>query len=450
MKTFRRLLIISLLALKISSCTLPDPVQPDYIGQVAQLLPEVQQNTAFYQGMDIGRFQLIWMQQLGGVRGVDLEVDKYSLATDNVQRSWYDYYTLIHPKLVTTITYAHEANAPAYRGIGRLLLVLNLQLVSDTWGDIPYEYALGYAQNLLIVPYNTQQKVYGYLIDIIDLAIDDLNIAINDQSPRPQSNDLIYGGNLQKWIRAANLIKLRIKMRIAHRSNDYSEVATIIQDGNLLESNADDLRYAYSGDFQNPYYFNDNVTKNTRVGSFFVDMLSTTEDPRLPVFVSPVSGVPIDFIGTAPGEANEGASFIGLGVASQTNPTFILTYVEQKFIEAEVMHRIGQQPLADQAFEQAVKSSLMRFNVRNAVWESQYAEVNNVTLQQIIEAKYIALFLNPEVWSDYRRTGFPELTPYQGSQVPRRFVYPTQEIAFNGGNVPPGVNIFSRVWWDSL
>ncbi len=449
MNTIFKVLLAGLFVINLNSCSLPEPVQPNYLGRVAELLPEIQQNTAFFQGMDIGRFPLIWMQQLGGVAGFDLLVDKYEMNPEGVQRSWTNYYTVIHPKIISAITNAHEAKAPAYMGICRLLLVLNMQLVTDIWGDVPYEWALGYAQGHTVVAFTSQQKLYGYLVELVNLAIVDFQTALNDQSPRPQANDVIFGGNLQNWLKAARLLKIRVHLRLANKNNDYSVVAGLIQDGNLFESNADDMQFSYPGDLQNPYYFNDNVTRNSRVGLHFVNALQSTQDPRLPIFVKPAGSAP-SYVGTAPGAANTGASFIGPGVASKSSPTFILTYVEQKFIEAEVRLRIGQQGLADQAFEQAVKASLMKFNVSNVDWENQHASVTNVTLQKILEAKYLALFLNPEVWTDYRRTGFPALAQFQGPSIPRRFLYPQNEVLLNSGNVPAGVTIFSRVWWDSL
>ncbi len=449
MKTALKILIVTAIFININSCTLPEPPIPDYLDKVAQILPEIQQNTAYFQGMDIGRFPVIWMQQLGGVAGFDLLVDKYEMNREELQKSWTNYYTIIHPKIINAITNAHAANAPAYRGICRLLLVLNMQLITDTWGHVPYEWALGYAQGHSVVAYTDQQKIYGYLVDMTTMAIDDFQTALNDQSPRPQGNDKFYGGNLQKWLKAARLLKIRLHLRLAKKNSDYSVVAGLIQGGNLFDSNDDDMQFFYSGEFQNPYYFNDNVTKNSRAGLHFVNALHSTQDPRLPVFVR-LAGSPPAYLGTAPGVANNNASFIGTGVASQHSPTYILTYVEQKFIEAEVRQRLGQQGLADQAFQQAVKASLLKFNVSNAAWEAQHANVINVTLQKIIESKYLALFLNPEVWSDYRRTGFPGLTPFQGPSIPRRFIYPQGEVLFNGINVPPGVTIFSRVWWDEL
>ena len=70
-------------------------------------------------------------------------------------------------------------------------------------------------------------------------------------------------------------------------------------------------------------------------------------------------------------------------------------------------------------------------------------------LDQIMMQKYIAMFLHPEAWSDFRRSNVPALTPVTGSAIPRRFMYPLSENSFNAPNVPAGANLFTpRLWWD--
>ncbi len=73
----------------------------------------------------------------------------------------------------------------------------------------------------------------------------------------------------------------------------------------------------------------------------------------------------------------------------------------------------------------------------------------NLTLQNIIEQKYIAMYNDPEIFADWRRTGFPELTPNTGDMIPRRLPYPQTETVSNE-NTPSqaDVTMFSRVWWD--
>jgi hypothetical protein len=82
-------------------------------------------------------------------------------------------------------------------------------------------------------------------------------------------------------------------------------------------------------------------------------------------------------------------------------------------------------------------------------------------LQVIGEEKWVTLFpLGYDAWSEWRRTGYPELIPARDAindgQIPRRFSYPYNEIALNPDGYSSGVsslspatdNNTSRIWWD--
>ena len=82
-------------------------------------------------------------------------------------------------------------------------------------------------------------------------------------------------------------------------------------------------------------------------------------------------------------------------------------------------------------------------------------------LQQINTQYWISSFLNgPEAWANFRRSGFPALTPnpYVGD-IPagtfiRRLTYPVSEISANTTNVNEALprqgpdKLDTKVWWD--
>ncbi len=448
---FFKLSLIFALAVAFTSCDVfSDPEEPDYREELKVLLPSVQHISGYFNGTDHSRFQLQWSQQLAGVRGVHLAVDKYEMLPVHTQEMWELYFGTHFPSLSLIVQYANEIEAPAYRGIAKVLYLMNLALMTDAFGDIPNQYAISYSQGIG-AQYDGQEDIYSYMLEQIDVAIADIDMAISGESPKPEpSEDLFYGGDLHKWHKAAHVLKLRFLMRIAHRNNDYELVRLNIFAPSLFAGNQDDLEYTFSGNQQNQFYVYDNMVRNTRIGNFFVEKLKETNDPRLPVFVKKTTSNN-EYVGSAPGEAKLDASFIGSQLAGQQSPATLISYVEQKFIEAEVQYRTGNQALADLAFEEAVKASLQKYGVSNPEWEAEHASIQNVTLEQIINAKYLALFLNPEVWTDYRRTGFPALTPYAAAEtpaIPRRFLYPANEQAYNTGNVPPNVTIYTNMWWD--
>ncbi len=455
-KLIRRTAILLIFPLVFVCCDMfESPEPPDPESELQKLMPYTQYLVSYWTGTDNARFSLQWMQHLGGVSGKHLHVDKYDLIPEYLDEVWnvfyhtYEYYHIL-PNINQMIEHATDSDAKAYRGISRILMAYSLGMMTDAWGDIPYEEASKKASP----SYNEQKYLIVIGMELLGQAIHDLNEAAGGDGIKPGlAEDPIYEGDMDKWKRAANVIRLRYLLRMANRSGDYNTLLNAF-DNDLFRGNHDNMIYHFpGGDKINPHYFFDYNIRNTRVGSHIVDLLKENDDPRLPVYVK--WNQANEYVGTAPGEALTSASYIGSQLASKRSPVQLITYTEQKFIKAEVYYRTKQQSLADQAFEDAVKSSLSYHEVSCPGWEAEYASVENVSLEQIITAKYVALFLQPEVWADYRRTGYPELKPFDHeddpeAQIPRRYVYPRDQLDFNL-NIPDyahDIDIFDRVWWD--
>ena len=97
-----------------------------------------------------------------------------------------------------------------------------------------------------------------------------------------------------------------------------------------------------------------------------------------------------------------------------------------KFIEAECTFQISGAAAAHPLYLEAISLSMDMYGYSDstATYVAQM-EVDPgagaLTLEHIMTQKYIALFLDPEVFNDWRRTGFPVLTPNDGIEVPRRY-----------------------------
>jgi hypothetical protein len=69
-----------------------------------------------------------------------------------------------------------------------------------------------------------------------------------------------------------------------------------------------------------------------------------------------------------------------------------------------------------------------------------------ITLQKIIEQKYLAMYSTVVPFDDYRRTGFPVLTPVPGAgPIPARFPYPQTEVSYNT-NCPSVIDSNQKLW----
>ena len=255
MKT--RLLLLSLLLplmMGLHSCDLfPEPEPPNYQGELESLLPNTQYLVAYFQGTDHGRFQLQWMQQLAGVRGVHGAVDVYNLQPAHLDTPWDFYYKQTYPNLYTIAANADLLGSKSYRGISRVLQAWNMGMVTDTWGNVPNTTALDYIRGFY-PSYDQQSDIYLHLLGLLNDAIVDLNQGITGDTIKPgEDHDLIYGGDLQQWIRAAHAIRLRYTLRLAHQAGDYDMATASIVPENMMTSNQDDMEYYFTGNQVNPH-----------------------------------------------------------------------------------------------------------------------------------------------------------------------------------------------------
>ena len=132
-----------------------------------------------------------------------------------------------------------------------------------------------------------------------------------------------------------------------------------------------------------------------------------------------------------------------------------MSYAEVKFIEAEARFQLNSSdPLAVDACNEGLKASLQREGVYgDGTWyNANKITPANISLETIMNQKYLSSFLQIETWTDWRRTGYPVLALATGatkSEIPRRLPYPQDERLYNGDNMPAGLTITSHVWWDA-
>ncbi len=450
-----RMALIILLA--FSSCIdVVPPEEPDPNKEMQDLLMGAQYHMSEFMGGDFSRFPLMWMQQLSGVRGTHLQVERYGVQSGNLDDIWRIYYLELLQRFVLLEYYAVEWEAPAYQGVAKVMRAYMLGMGTDAWGDMPYTDAYMYFGYGNTPKYDPQEDLYKEVIKLLDDAVALLQTADLGPFVPGYNTDFFYQGALEKWVRAARLLKVRFSLRTAHKQQDYAPLLQMIEAGGLLNDKNDDWYFPYNSSAQlnNPWYYFDHVIGNTRVGARIVNLLKDTDDPRMPRFIR--LNLSNEYVGAAPGSAHLDASRTSntnSGIGQSNSPLTLLSFAEQKFIEAEVYLRNGLQSRADEAYNQAVLASLDMYNARNNAWETIHANKSGVTIEDIIHAKYIALFLNPEVWTDWRRTAYPALNPPASNlnedQIPRRFIYPNSESSANTANVPKDIDLNVPVWWDA-
>jgi hypothetical protein len=461
--------IIVILSITISSCKKwidtdinDDPNRPLEV-TMPLLLPSAEGGIAYAMGGDLSRPACIWMQQIAGIANQPLAFDKYYFTQSDVDNVWkWGLYAGPLKDLNGIMSKAQAEASPWYGGIARILMAYSIGTMSDLWNDIPYSDAFKGLEGNLNPKYDTQQQIYAKITELLDGAISDLNTAVTANRFIPSTDDMIYQGDVAKWLKAAYTLKARYALHLSELNgiSAYNSAWDALKDGKGFSSNSDDLEFMFGANYNEENPLSQFLTQrpgDMGMGKYFVDYLKSTNDPRLSLFVDISAG---DTIGSAPGQGDNAACNPGPYYGSPNSTVPLITYVEAKFIEAEVKLQTGNPTDAATAFNDAVKASLLKTGATNtAAFIAAYASETSesISLSKIIQQKYIALYLQSEVFVDYRRTGYPVLSPAPNGQfvtsstttIPaRRYPYPTSERIYNTSNCP-SVLITGNVWWDN-
>lgn len=397
----------------------------------------------------------IFAQQLAGTDiGQMGPISQYIVAENDVTNEWNTIYgtTLMSGHLLTR---DFATQYPYYNGIGQVLTALNLGYATDMWGDVPYDEAFNAEGGNKTPKYNTQQEIYQRLQSILDEAIVNLKKPESSNLTTPAADDYIFQGNTQKWVKIAYVLKARYALRLTQVDTGAAQKALDYIKASGITSNDDDANTFFPGTANglNQWYaFNVSRENYLKTGKYFVDYLNNNNDPRLPFSIAlNKSKPPIvpTYIGNAPeDQTTTSTSYIGSAYAGPTSAVGMVTYAEAKFIEAEAKLRLGQD--AQPAFQEGVAASVLKITGTAATPAFLTTTTKTVTLANIIQQKYIALFLTMEPFNDYRRTGFPALVPNQGSNtktIPVRLPTPDEERQYNS-NATVVSNVTTNVWWD--
>ena len=442
----------------LNACELEEAnINPNDVTEVPTnvLLPYNQKSLA---GLMIGTTQVmagVFMQYYEGVDNHPLPLQIYKV-DEALYTEWNfnDYYNAPMANLKQMIDIAEEDGfIPHYVGIGKTLMALSLGNVTSLWGDVPYSEALQGSLNLKPV-YDSQESIYESIQQLLDDAIEAfemLNEGIN-----PGADDLIFGGDIEKWKRTAYALKARYYLHLTKRTSDLAfnaaqEALNAID--NAMISSDDDLvyQYGYSASEQSPFYSYTRL-KYILPNSSFTSLMFVLDDPRDTLFYIKKYG-----------KANLEKRYY----SSPGSPVHMMTYYEQKFIEAEAILRINNLDTAAArlALEDAVYANMKKLSseripdteIENYIQRNIVLTGNfNSDLETIITQKYIASFASIESWTDYRRTGFPVLTSNEegdhnqnpGGGIPRRLPYCQNERLYNPNIPTPLPTLQDRFWWD--
>lgn len=406
-------------------------------------------------------------------------------------------------------------------GISLIMELLDIQTVTDTYGDCPFSQALQGKSAVNLPVYDAQQAIYTSMLAKLDSVIPTL-----DPNKALPTTDLFpYKGNIAQWKKFGYSLMLRMAMRLtkvdAATAQKYAEKAYA---GGTFAGTADDawVKFDHNDGYNNNNTSAYQVTEDfseVKWGANVITALKLSADPRLGVIaevpqagaknaaneslmgdttIASQIGMPngYDQLGGAtdiskapgyPGGSGSGADFYAVGKYSRpaigeyialNTPAFAINYAETELLLAEAAARgwnVGASASAHYAngLTAALQSyaTLSSYGTIPAATITAYVATHPlittsvaVELAQINSQYWLTtgtLLDFNEAWSNWRRSGYPLLTPvnYAGNftngTIPRRQVYPSSEAATNGTNnqaavsrLSGGDQFNSRVWWD--
>lgn len=448
-------LAIILGALTLNSCqneleTFNDNPNGPTAASPATLLTGAEVGTINNSVGNLARTFTIFTQHTNGNQLQSSEAGRYVITELDNEGDWGNIYQA--GVNANTIIKDYEATNPHYGGIARIIVALNIGYATDIWGDVPFSEAFAGVEGNVTPKYDTQKEVIERIQSYLDTAILDLAKPASANLSLPTTDDIFYGGDTEKWTKLAYSIKARYALRLTTKEGSAvaaQKALTYAQQA--ITTKADNLVATFDGgNNQSTWYaFNNQRAGYMGMGKYFIDLLNANLDPRLPFYATKAKD------GTYSGAAPESPDGTGLKsrfgtyfAKDESTPLNIVSLTEVKFIEAEAQFRLGNIPAAQVALEAAINSSLADVTATANPTFAATASAT-VTLQNIITQKYIALFTTFEPYNDWRRTGFPALTPNQASsskKIPVRLITPKSERTLNS-NATVVSDLYAPVWW---
>ncbi|MCX6232078.1 MAG: SusD/RagB family nutrient-binding outer membrane lipoprotein [Bacteroidetes bacterium] len=473
MKNIYKYLILLLSIVVLSSCTdsIMDDVNKDLnhssTAEARLLLPSVIVESAFgTTGTDIAWYSSVYIEHSAGTFGQLQTADTRAGCREAslFNNSWNSIYTnlMICKDIMTKCSPTGNEPGNYYcLGIAQLLSAYNLAVLTDMWGQVPWTQALQGSSNYQPA-YDKQQNIYNSIFTLLDASI--ANFSKTTNSVNIAKYDLIYGGVISKWKKAAYSLKARYYLRLSNRvgGTTYLDNAlTAVTSGFATAADAFIFnKYEATATGENPWYQFYYDRSYLAVGKTLYDIMVARNDTNRikTYFLKAADGTYTPAPnGTAIASQADGTySLSALTDAGQTAATPLMTFHELKFIEAEARFRKG-----DAAYKTALQAGVEASFTYNSVTGGTAHYTNDVAplltsgneLKQIITEKYIAFyeFESIEAYNDYRRTGIPTLhnpaNNFANYGFVNRLPYPTSEVTSNSAHIPV-VDIFKdKVWW---
>lgn len=460
----RSLIIFALTAMSFAGCKKfldvnQNPNKPSDVSESLLLSPIEAAVSQYIVAGNASSLINQWMQNCVPNQPLPNTVN-YMVTSSTFDDFWNSFYVPVMNNLYLLNKQANVNSNGMYAGISKVLTAYTLGTATDLWGNIPFSESFNGTGNSTPV-YDSQETIYTTVQSLLDSAIIQLN---EGKGQNPGTADYYYGGDMGKWVKMAYTLKARYYMHLTkapgHTAAAQAALAlTALNSG--MTSNDDDCYFTYTGTStsSNAWYLHFYNTSTLVLSSRYVDSLKSRNDPRLPYLAGKAKNTGLytgNDIGSGAGILDD-YSVAGSFYGSISSNVYILNAAEALFIKAEATLINSGYAVAQPVFRQAVAENILKLGVDTngtaaQTYLAKYGVLSSANaLQQIIEEKATANFFSPEIWVDWRRTGYPVLkviTNNNISEIPRRFLYPLNEATANPRS-EQSAKLTDKVWWDS-
>ena len=403
---------------------------------IDNLLTASQVNLFNFSENHLARSIAIWMQQMAGTDRQYKSLGLYSFEENDYSSSWESVYInggLKDLRKIQTMADKIGPNGARFKGISQFMEAYLVGMAASVWGDIPYSQALN--ESIDNPGLDRQDSVYTSIHALLNSAIK--NFA-SDTTLMPQ-NDMFYNGDVEKWKAAAYTLKARYYMHWVETDISYCDSALINADNGIssLDGTLKTLHGTESSEQNMWFQFNQDRYGYMVAGSNLVQLLKDNNDPRDSIYFAENNAGSI--VGANPNGNYQGKSYLNDEYFGSDASIDIISYEENLLITAECHYLNNEISEAQQALQDAQTVAEEKWGFE----EDTFPEISltaSTLLNKILEEKYIALFLNIELWNDYKRNCYPEVK-YKKSEdddgnpiynyPPTRVYYPEDERITN-------------------
>ncbi len=440
----------------------PEEITPPFL--LTNVISVAADRNAYEQGFRLANYLVQFAASVEFER-----IDRYEMGSNSSY--WNTLYTLLND--VESMKRLEGSNE-AYVAVGDIMRCHIFSQLTDMWGDVPYSEALQAGKGNFTPAYDRQEDIYTDPQTGI-LAVLEKAVGILQNTNSSVNGDVLFGNDLQKWVRFANSLRVRYLLRISKRMDVSSALQDLVNENQLMQSNLDNavLPYLASAPNQFPMSIASlGLYQEHRMTRTVDSILTLWNDPRINVLYKPNSQGGFGSLPNGLSRETIGNRGIDLDTVSLFGSIFrdvpdgvdaqFMQYAELQFALAEAAQRGIIAGSVEAYYQAAIEASFAYYNVSlpgDYFTRPEIALNGSDNLEKILTQKWLSLInVGHEAWFNIRRTGIPALEPgpdnLNEDRYPVRYLYPESEQATNNANYSKaasrlgGDNINSKGWWE--